>query len=330
VLRLQRALLLVVSTGATVLAAACGDEFVAVPRDTSTSGGSTTTAGSAADAGADAGSTQGGHAGQPATAGGAAGSGGRASAGDSGGAAGGEAGAGGRPVEAPPIPIAGLQLWLRADPASVTRHGAGLVSAWKDLSGHGRDAQQTAQNFQPLLVEGALSGKPALVFDGTDDFLRLPALELDFSQGVSIFVAMQQEETGNCEGYFEASTDSEENDLHFGDWEEAFNYEVLEETVHDGHYPVLLHEPRVSVVVQQADGWARIRSNGNGAGEAKISLPDQVLRTEVFIAKTLYASCSFFKGTIGEVLVYNRGLSETDELLQVEQYLQDEWGCCRE
>jgi hypothetical protein len=333
VLRVQRAFLLFLTTGATVLAAACGEEFVAVPPDIAEAGSISGTAigGSAAAGGAGAGSVDGGRAGKPSTGPGAAGASGTPVPGDGGqaGAGEGEGGAGGGQVEAPPIPTDGLQLWLRADAETVSVHGTSLVSAWRDVSGQGRDAQQTAQNFQPLLVEGALAGKPALVFDGTDDFLRLPALDLDFTAGVSIFFAMQQEETGNCDGYFEASTDSEVNDLHFGDWQESFNYEVLEDIVHDERYPVLLHEPRVSGVVQGADGWAHIRSNGNGAGEGKIPVPAAVRRTEVFIGKTLYGSCSYFKGAIGEVLIYNRALQEPSELLQVEQYLQAKWGCCK-
>jgi hypothetical protein len=292
--RLQRALLL---TSLTALAAACGEKFnAALPGVSAGSGGKPA-----------GGAEQGGTAGS-ATAG-----------------RGAEAGEGGDPVPAPEIPLAGLQIWLRAD-EGVTQ-ASRSVSVWQDTSGNQRDALQTAFNYSPKLIDDALAGKAALVFDGEDDFLKLDALGVDFSGGVSIFFMLQQETTSLCDAYFEASTAAEENDLHFGDWEDNYNYEVLEDVVHDTHYQALLHEPQIATVVQGADGWARLRSNGNGVGERQITLPMPVLRTQVFIGKTLYRDCGAFHGAIGELIVYNRGVKDS-ELLQIEQYLRSKWQCC--
>jgi len=69
----------------------------------------------------------------------------------------------------PPIPIVGLQLWLRADAGIDTLNGT--VSRWHDQSGNGNDAIQASISRQPLLVAGALNGKPVLRFDGLNDKL---------------------------------------------------------------------------------------------------------------------------------------------------------------
>ncbi len=65
----------------------------------------------------------------------------------------------------------GLQLWLKAD-AGVTA-AAGKVSAWADQSGKGNNASQPATDMSPELVNDAGNGKPALRFDGADDFLEV-------------------------------------------------------------------------------------------------------------------------------------------------------------
>jgi hypothetical protein len=279
--------------------------------------------GGATGDGTPAGAPPGDEGGAPTAAGGA-----RGGVAASGGASASDAGAGGGgegPDPTPEIPLPGLQIWLRAD--SGVTHATRLVSAWQDRSGHGRDALQTASNFAPQFIDGALAGKPALVFDGVDDFLKLSTLDVDFSGGLSIFLVLEQETTTLCDAFFEASTGSEENDLNFGDWEDSYNYEVLEENVHDTGYHALLDAPQIAVVIHDADGFASLRSNGRGVGEQRIALPAPVKRSQVFIGKTLYQSCGAFHGAIGELLLYNRGVTDR-ELLQIEQYLRDKWQCC--
>lgn len=329
--RLQRALLY---SFTVAIAFACGEKFTAV--DSPTAGSSGGGAGHEADGGADSDMNDGGRAGKASVAGTGGSGAGRAGAPSGGrpgtsaeGGEGGEGGAGGAPVEASPVPTEGLQIWLRADEGVIATPLTGAVTSWQDSSGNHRDAGQIALNYQPTLLPAGLAGKAAVVFDGVDDFLKLGALDVDFSAGVSIFIAMQQESTGNCDGYFEASTDSEQNDLHFGDWMDSFNYEVLEDVVQDTQYPVVLHQPQIAVAVQSATGWVQLRRNGNGAGERKSHLPERVERTQVFIGKTLYGNCSFLDGSVGELLLYNRGMADA-ELLAVEQYLRTKWDCCRE
>ena len=70
-------------------------------------------------------------------------------------------------VDATPVPIeAELALWLKAD-AGVTADGSGFVSQWNDQSGSGNHAVQTQAVNQPLLVAGAMNGKPVLRFDAS-------------------------------------------------------------------------------------------------------------------------------------------------------------------
>jgi hypothetical protein len=45
------------------------------------------------------------------------------------------------------------------------------------------------------------------------------------------------------------------------------------------------------------------------------------------VGQSLYEACEPWSGFIGEVIVYNRYLDDT-ERKQVERYLQEKWGCC--
>jgi hypothetical protein len=48
--------------------------------------------------------------------------------------------------------------------------GVGYVRTWYDQSGTGKNADQTATASQPSITLGAINNKPALTFDGTNDF----------------------------------------------------------------------------------------------------------------------------------------------------------------
>jgi hypothetical protein len=73
---------------------------------------------------------------------------------------------------APPVPeTAALKLWLKAD-AGVTATAAGGVTAWTDFSGNFNSAFQSDVTATPQLVANAINGKPALRFDGGNDYLE--------------------------------------------------------------------------------------------------------------------------------------------------------------
>jgi hypothetical protein len=326
---------------ALVLAAGCGEEFVAGGgmaggagmSNEGGQGGSASHGGSSRGGGAQAG----GHAGS-------AGRGGSSAASGSGGGGGGvvpssgtgngDAGAaGGAAVEVPPIPVDGLELWFDAS-RGVGQVG-GVVSQWADQSGHGRNALQTSTNLRPKLVDNALAGKPALVFDGDEnagDYLRLPTLEVDFAKGVSIFVAAEQTSAAGdtpCEGFFEASNGSEVDDIHLGTWQKSLIFEVALLYVNDTSFPLLFDQPQLVGAVLDPSRTVQVRRNSNAVGSGQADLPALTGRTQVFLGHSLYAECKPLHGVIGEVILYSRAVTDP-EVLQIESYLQQRWGCCTE
>ena len=335
VLDLQRGALL---AGLVLCAVACGKPFTAGERG---AGGASDPSGGGAGAGPGSG------AGGDATPDGGVETGGSGTlGGHSGGGRGGSssvAGSGGKPndggggnggsagnvvVETPPVPLDGLELWFDAEVGVAQTNGA--VSSWKDRSGHQRDALQTALNYRPKLGADALNGKPAIVFDGVDDSLKLPTLPGDFSHGVSIFTVAQQEaNAGTCTGIFEASNGPEIDDVHLGIWQDALLYEVSDKYLSVTDSPLILGQPQLLSVVHQTTETLQLRRNSNALGEDTFALPTTVAREEVYIGHTRYTDCSAYAGNVAELLVYSRAVSDA-ELIEIESYLQAKWACCSE
>lgn len=238
---------------------------------------------------------------------------------------GGQAGEGAREPDLSLVPQQGLVLWLRAERGVTEVNGA--VSEWLDSAAQ-LVARQTATNQRPKLVQGALAGKPALVFDGQNDYLKLPTLAADLSRGVSIIYAGWQG-AKECQSIFEASNGSELDDVHLGSWQGYPLYEVMDSFLHSTDYPVVPEEPEVLMGIQQSNGAVRLRRNTFGLGERSFSTPENVSRGEVFIGHGLYPDCGYFAGAIGELLIYGRALGDS-EVVGLETYLQQKWGCCTE
>ncbi|MCX6925930.1 MAG: autotransporter-associated beta strand repeat-containing protein, partial [Verrucomicrobia bacterium] len=71
-------------------------------------------------------------------------------------------------------PVSGMLYWLDAsDSTTLTMDAANNVSQWSDKSGNSRHFTQAITTKQPLLVTGALGGKPVVRFDGVSDRLVL-------------------------------------------------------------------------------------------------------------------------------------------------------------
>ncbi|HEX7632044.1 MAG TPA: LamG-like jellyroll fold domain-containing protein [Lacunisphaera sp.] len=89
------------------------------------------------------------------------------------------------PATGIPVPLAGMRLWLKADTVS-----AGAVSVWPDFSGHHNDASQTNAALQPLKVSAAINGRPAVRFDGSNDYLAFGDLMAGATAG-EVFIVLK-------------------------------------------------------------------------------------------------------------------------------------------
>lgn len=70
-----------------------------------------------------------------------------------------------------------MEMWFDASDASTITVDVG-VRGWNDKSGNARHALQTASNSQPAWTQNAQAGKPVLTFDGLNDSLYIPVLDV--------------------------------------------------------------------------------------------------------------------------------------------------------
>jgi hypothetical protein len=77
-----------------------------------------------------------------------------------------------------PLSITGCKLWLDADDAGSFTYSSGvLVSQWADLSGTNNHFVQATATNQPSR-NGSQNGLTTVVFDGNDNILLAPAVEI--------------------------------------------------------------------------------------------------------------------------------------------------------
>ncbi|MCI0584456.1 MAG: FecR family protein, partial [Chloroflexi bacterium] len=81
-------------------------------------------------------------------------------------------------------PPAGLQMWFRADQGV-------KAGVWTDQSPAGNTATQDKPGAQPFLLANAHGTRPALRFDGADDYFQLPDGFNDFRAGLTAFVVVR-------------------------------------------------------------------------------------------------------------------------------------------
>ncbi len=86
-----------------------------------------------------------------------------------------------------PTDFSDLIVWTDAM-QGVTKDGSNLVSQWNDLSGNNNHFVQATGSKQPTWTASEYNGRPALVFDGTDDFMKSPGLIT--GAGRTVFMVM--------------------------------------------------------------------------------------------------------------------------------------------
>jgi hypothetical protein len=91
--------------------------------------------------------------------------------------------------------MSGLTMDLEAS-KGVTTDGSGNVLSWADQSGNGHDASQGLSGSQPTLVNNAVNGGPALLFNGNGSFLNI-AGQVITSQQFTVLALVTDTSTGS-------------------------------------------------------------------------------------------------------------------------------------
>jgi hypothetical protein len=239
---------------------------------------------------------------------------------------------------APNIKTDGLVLWLRAD-AGVA-HSGGFVDAWQDQAadvGGTNSATGTGASRPEWVLEG-FGGRPAVRFDGTDDFLTVPdhdALDLGTGagKGWTLFAVYRRDDTATLFKDIVAKTGGASNTTDWRFFTQSGSLLWGTGTSADTVAWMSVTEP-AAVVPHIIAGT--VRQTGETSGSKVLYVDGAPVASGNYTAKapanaanvTLggsTASTGNLQGLIAEVLVFNRELSD-DNLNNVGFYLQEKYG----
>jgi len=230
--------------------------------------------------------------------------------------------------EAGDVPADGLTLWFMADRGAVVQPD-GSVSAWNDQSRNGYAAIQSVPERRPSW-QSQPDGLPMLSFDGADDYFDLPPGFASFD-GSSFFAVVEAEPNDRCAGILHFSNGPDADDVEFGRHRtNLLYYEVQGDSI-DGTTDGFVVGRRLVVSSVQApmNGNVELRIDGAVDQTKAMILPANVERRINYVGRNAYTEqpveCSmYFRGRIGELLFYPRGLS-AGERSRVEAYLHEKW-----
>ena len=247
-----------------------------------------------------------------------------------------------------PATVSGLQLWLDASDASTlydATSGGSLVAAdggvarWQDKSGNGRHFTQSSSGSRPLRKTSVQGGKDTLLFDGSNDFLE-GGDYLDFTApyGLTFFVVVRRSTSGYSAVFGKYGRDSATGR------ETGWLLEMMDNSLF--RFYVANKDTNVasgvsSSVTLEANSYAvlSVRSTAGSAsttttlykGGASVSTTGSVADAAIDndfamqIGRYVWTSPGgYFGGSIGEIVVYNAALSNTDRAA-VESYLMTKW-----
>ena len=237
-----------------------------------------------------------------------------------------------------PKTISGLTVWLKAD-AGITKDGSNLVSDWTDQSGNGNNFSQSTAGNKPTYTASAQNGLPAIVFDGTNDYLTTAATVT--LGNYSTFVVASRSVWANLSNsgiwghnFAAAGTAGRA----FGVVGGAFNWWQNNELFSCGNgYGASQTPYAVGPLGTLTNNSYHLISAGNGTANSfarkdKTSIARATTNAACTSSATrislgtwyLAASSDFWSGGIAEVLIYNSVLSSTD-IASVENYLRNKW-----
>ncbi len=229
-------------------------------------------------------------------------------------------------------PATGRLAWFKADALSGLSDGA-PVAQWPDVAGGGFHASQNNPAWRPTLVNSFVAGRPAVHFDGIDDYLALPSNRWNFRGGLSAFVVAKPQSPANGARFldFGNGPDSDNILLARAGSSSALAYVSFNGRRWSGLYPsdVLTGGLQLIEVVHQGGvpgtlTSAKIFNNGTQMGNEPTFVPLDVTRTSNYIAKSNWSDAPF-QGDIAEIILYNTALSDANRQ-SVESYLQRKYG----
>ena len=226
----------------------------------------------------------------------------------------------------PPLPAAGLELWLAGDQGVFMGEGD-FVNVWADQSPAGSDGQAFATQTRPVWKDGVWGAAPGVAFDGHDDGLGLPAGEWgDIDEvGLSMYAVVRPSSYAGQRPVVELGSGIAKHMVLFGPGEAPGSLRYRAGTsIVDAPSGLPPDKVQVIGVVHAADGLVTLRRDGATVTTAVAALPVDALRDASSVGFGL-SSKDAFNGDILEVVVHRRALNALDRKA-LEVYLAGKYG----
>ena len=224
---------------------------------------------------------------------------------------------------APPaasVPTNSMTLWLKSDNGVV--QSSGNVSLWADNSGSGNDATQSNSSYQPTLTSDTQNGLPSINFNGSSQYLQLPANLLNFGKGFSAFIVTSPANSGAGTIYGTANGSASDNvDAgSSGTTATASIYAGSSGSSLSASSALTLNQYQLLEVFESTGGTGSVSINGQPTASGSLNVGNNLMRYDNNIGTNYNASGSFFQGGLCEMLIYPRVMTTT-ETAEVESYL---------
>ena len=210
-------------------------------------------------------------------------------------------------------------LWLRAD-KGITLSG-NTVSNWADQSGNGYDATQLTLSWQPS-VTTTTNGKPALRFDGSNNFLtgsQIPNLE--FASITLFVVANGFSQTGIGAGLFTINTFTD--GFCFYRRLNAPDLTLYSNNISvsgEGALPITGFNYKILGLEKYYSSEIKLFINGGQVANSYDSTIVGSFTNNNYVLG-YFSGFELLKGNIAEVILYNQALSDNNRKA-VENYLK--------
>jgi len=212
-----------------------------------------------------------------------------------------------------------LRLWLKADRAEVNNGQPvfRLNNATDDLIDFAQLSNQS--NLAPKLITNAIKNRPALRFDGINDFLTGTVTSIQNS-GLSVVIVGKTANTSNTDQTYIAKFDTPNNEREWRLQNDEFN--VVSNTLsfanNNTNFNIL------SALWSPISPQMSLSINNNTATNATGVTSITNTSEPIIVGANLQGSTGFLNGDIAEILVYNKKLS-TDELNKVRTYFNTKY-----
>jgi hypothetical protein len=228
-----------------------------------------------------------------------------------------------------PVGISGCTVWLDADQEAYADDAK--VPQWSDRSGNGNHATQATSALQPWFIENYRNGRPALDFRGGQR-MNLPGGLFNVGGGTTLVAGRHR---GGLTGiaYMLSSGEASGSNVRYR-WYLAANADTSGTQFAMGPGPGFSADSPVVfgfglrseflIYGGRADGTTATGYMNCEAPESAPAAYTGAAAGQAFIGRFFNQDEQYLQGELGELVHYNRALSDA-EVLQVLDYLEDKW-----